>query len=288
MTARIAEHFADARCADARIHLDEVRSAGKQERRLRFAGDRSRQQRLAGSRRSDEQHALRNASTDRREPLGLAEEVDNLLHFCLGLVDPGDVVERHRRRLRIGFARLALQRRNASRRHAIQGEAEQADEADAEHQRAVAVRALFARGPHIEPHVAARELRHERRIARHVVGRRRRPKRLTAPQLEVERVAVDDHFGQRTAVEMLQQVGKRHLRYLRAAPRTQQGDSRNQNEHGDGRTNDGAAGPLATKHVTLQCFATGPPKADTTYQVVVSSSGCVRNLRGGRGNVFTS
>ena len=60
---------------------------------LGFARDRPRQQRLAGAGRSDEQHALRNASADRREARRLAQEIDDLLHFLLGLVDAGDVGE---------------------------------------------------------------------------------------------------------------------------------------------------------------------------------------------------
>ena len=61
------EQPADARRADAGVHLDEVRAAGEQERHARLAGDRARQQRLAGSRRADEQHALRDPAADGRE-----------------------------------------------------------------------------------------------------------------------------------------------------------------------------------------------------------------------------
>ena len=89
-----AEQPADARRADAGVHLDEVGAAGEQERHARFAGDRAREQRLAGARRPDEQHALRNPAADRREPLRLAQEVDDFLDLVLRLVHAGDVLER--------------------------------------------------------------------------------------------------------------------------------------------------------------------------------------------------
>src|SRR5438045_3726205 len=49
----VAEHLPDARGADARVHLDEIRTAREEKRHLRFAGDRAREQRLARSRRAD-------------------------------------------------------------------------------------------------------------------------------------------------------------------------------------------------------------------------------------------
>ena len=100
MAARVLEQLADARGADAGVHLDEVRAAGEQERHPRLAGNRARQQRLAGARRADEQHALRNAAADGLEPAGLAQEVDDLLHFFLGFVDAGHVGEGDGGRLR--------------------------------------------------------------------------------------------------------------------------------------------------------------------------------------------
>ena len=132
MTPRVLEQLADARRADARVHLDEVRAAREQKRHLGLAGNRPREQRLAGARRPDEQHALRNAAADRGEAAGLAEEVDDLLHFLLRLVDAGDVRERDRGGFLVGLARLAFERRNAARRDAIEREAEHAEEADAE------------------------------------------------------------------------------------------------------------------------------------------------------------
>ena len=65
MAPGVFEQPADARGADAGVHLDEVRPARKEKRHVRFAGDRSRQQRLAGAGRSDEQHAFRDAAANR-------------------------------------------------------------------------------------------------------------------------------------------------------------------------------------------------------------------------------
>ena len=97
MAPRVLEQLADARGADAGVHLDEVGAAREQERHARLAGDRARQQRLAGAGRPDQQHAFRDAAADRREPLRLAQEVDDLPHFVLRLVHAGDVGEGHDR-----------------------------------------------------------------------------------------------------------------------------------------------------------------------------------------------
>ena len=94
MTPRVLEQLADARRADAGVHLDEIGAAREQERHLRLARDRPREQRLAGARRSDEQHAFRDASADGGEAARLAQEVDDLLHFFFRFVHAGDVGER--------------------------------------------------------------------------------------------------------------------------------------------------------------------------------------------------
>ena len=89
------EHVADAAGADADEHLDEVRTRDGEEGNIGFAGHRARDQRLAGAGRTDQQHAARNPSA---EPLifsGVAQEFDDLLQVLLGLIDAGDVLERH-------------------------------------------------------------------------------------------------------------------------------------------------------------------------------------------------
>ena len=179
MAARVLEQLADARGADAGVHLDEVRAAREQERHLGFAGNRSRQQRLAGARRADQQHALRNAAADRREPAGLAQEVDDLLHLFLRLVDAGDVGEGHGRRLR------SRPRASCSRapgcgptvtRYIMNPSAPM--KPSAEQQRDVAVRRLLRQRLHVDAHVLLRQVGDERRVGGHVAGRRRRAERL--------------------------------------------------------------------------------------------------------------
>ena len=88
-------------------HLDEGGRALRVEARARLVGDRLREQRLAGAGRPVEEEALRDARAEPREPLRVAEEVDDLLELGLRVLDAGDVRERHRRlRVRLGHLRL--------------------------------------------------------------------------------------------------------------------------------------------------------------------------------------
>ena len=90
----LLEHVAHAAGADADEHLHEVRAADREERHVRFAGDGAGEQRLAGAGRADHQHAFRNAAAELLEFLRVAQELDELLHFVLGFLDAGDVLER--------------------------------------------------------------------------------------------------------------------------------------------------------------------------------------------------
>ena len=91
----LLEHVAHAACADADEHFDEVGTGDREERHIRFARDGAREQRLAGARRADQQHALGDAAAEALEFLRVVQEVDDLLQIVLGLVDAGDVLERH-------------------------------------------------------------------------------------------------------------------------------------------------------------------------------------------------
>src|SRR3954447_2196952 len=79
------EEVADAACADADEHLDEVRTRDREERHAGFTRDRAGEQGLAGSGRSDQKHAFGDASAQLLELLRLAQELDNLLQLFLGL-----------------------------------------------------------------------------------------------------------------------------------------------------------------------------------------------------------
>ena len=89
----LLEEVADAGCADADEHLDEVRTGDGEEGDVGFAGDCAGEEGLAGARRSDEQDALGDAAAEALELLRFAEELDDLLELFLGFVDAGDVLE---------------------------------------------------------------------------------------------------------------------------------------------------------------------------------------------------
>ena len=89
----LLEHVAHPRRAHADEHLHEVRAGDGEERHLRFAGDGARQQRLAGAGRADHQRAARDAPAQALELARVAQELDQLLHVFLGLVDAGDIRE---------------------------------------------------------------------------------------------------------------------------------------------------------------------------------------------------
>ena len=89
----LLEEVADAGCADADEHLNEVRTGDGEEGNVGFAGDCAGEEGLAGARRSDEQDALGDAAAEALELLRFAEELDDLLELFLGFVDAGDVLE---------------------------------------------------------------------------------------------------------------------------------------------------------------------------------------------------
>src|SRR5207248_9996831 len=116
MAARFLEQLADTRRTDARIHLDEVGSAGGDELHTCFAGYRSCEQRLARSRRTDVEDAAGNAAADFGEALRLLQEVDDFTDLILRLVYAGDIRERYLHELRIDRARLLECRHAAGHR----------------------------------------------------------------------------------------------------------------------------------------------------------------------------
>jgi hypothetical protein len=61
----------------------------------------AREQGLSGARSSGEQDPLRSTRTQAAILLRVLQEVDDFIDFCLHLVDPGDIVERHSDRLGI-------------------------------------------------------------------------------------------------------------------------------------------------------------------------------------------
>ena len=79
--ARILEELADAGGAEAREHLDERRGALRVEARARLVSDGLGEQGLAGARGAVEENPFRHARAEGREPLRIAQEVNDLLHL---------------------------------------------------------------------------------------------------------------------------------------------------------------------------------------------------------------
>ena len=94
--AGLLEQVADAAGADADEHLHEVRTGDREEPDAGLTGDGPGEQRLAGAGRADEQHALGHPGADLAEPLGHAQEVDDLGDLLLDALVAGDVGERGR------------------------------------------------------------------------------------------------------------------------------------------------------------------------------------------------
>ena len=83
----LLEQIADPRGADADEHLDELRSAQREERHVRLAGDGAREQRLARAGRTDQQHALGNPAAQVGVFLRVLQELDDLLQLVLRFFD---------------------------------------------------------------------------------------------------------------------------------------------------------------------------------------------------------
>ena len=161
VAARFLEQLADARCADAGVHLDEVGTARRDERHARFSRHRARQQRLAGARRPDEQDAARNPAANGGEPRRVLQEVDDFLNLVLGLVHARDVLERDGHGLGIDRARL-LERRHTTGDHAEQRQPGEAEEDQAQRQRAEAADARWLHAVDVNADAAIGERRRRR------------------------------------------------------------------------------------------------------------------------------
>ena len=138
--AGLLEQVADAAGADADEHLHEVGTGDRQEADAGLTGDGAGEQGLAGAGRADEQHALGDAGADLAEPLGHAQEVDDLGDLLLDAFVAGDVGERGRRLVgRVGLGLALADRHHVA--HLAGGTALHPDEeADDQEHRAAAGR----------------------------------------------------------------------------------------------------------------------------------------------------
>ena len=121
----LLEEVAHAACAHAHEHLNEIRTGDGEEGNIGLAGYGARQQRLAGARRPHQQHALGDAATQFLKLLRLAQVLDDLFQFFLGLIHAGHIFERYLLLLHGEQARAALakgKRLVAARLHLAQHE----------------------------------------------------------------------------------------------------------------------------------------------------------------------
>src|SRR5216117_2781067 len=79
----LLEHVANTRRADAHEHFNKVRAANRKEWDIGFPRNGARQECLASAGRSDQENALGNPAAELLEFLGIAQELDKLLHFVL-------------------------------------------------------------------------------------------------------------------------------------------------------------------------------------------------------------
>ena len=92
--AGLLEHIAHAAGADTDKHLNKVRPANAEERRVGFARDGFSQKCFAGARRADHQNAFWNATAQPLKLLGIFQELNQLGNFFNGFVDAGDIFKR--------------------------------------------------------------------------------------------------------------------------------------------------------------------------------------------------
>ena len=87
----LVEEVAHTGCADADVHLDEVRAGDGVERHTGLTGAGAGQQGLAGTRRADEQHAVRDTCAQRVKLVGALEELHDLFQLFLLFVFTGHI-----------------------------------------------------------------------------------------------------------------------------------------------------------------------------------------------------
>src|ERR1019366_10406754 len=93
VASRLPEELANPAGADADEHFGEIAAMNAKEAGVGLAGDGLGQHRLAGSRRPDQQNSLRQASSQPLVLLGVANEIHDLLHLGLSLIDAGHVAK---------------------------------------------------------------------------------------------------------------------------------------------------------------------------------------------------
>src|ERR1022692_220755 len=93
VASRLPEKLAHPPGADTDEHFGEIAPMNTKETGVGLAGDSLGEHRLPGSWRPDQQYSLRQASSQPFILLGVANEIHDLLHLGLGLIDAGHVAK---------------------------------------------------------------------------------------------------------------------------------------------------------------------------------------------------
>ena len=229
LLAGVTEQPADARGADAGIHLYEIRTARRDERHAGFACHRSGKQRLAGAGRADQQDAPWDASANRGKASGVLEEVDDLLHLVLRFVYARDVGERHGDRLRINRPRL-LERGYPARHHPIERQPGKTKEQETGRERAVASGVRRVGAADVKSNPTIRQVGHKRRVRRDVSRRSRCLKQRPVHAFEAHLVGGHGHTADASGLDVTKKFGKRHWSWLGRSLRPQREKRRNRQD----------------------------------------------------------
>ena len=89
----LLEHIPNSARAYTDKHLNEIRARNREERHVSLARNRTSKKRLSRPGRPNHQNSLRDMPAKLLEPLGILQELDNLLNLLLGLLDTGHVLE---------------------------------------------------------------------------------------------------------------------------------------------------------------------------------------------------
>ena len=216
----LLEHVAHPARADADKHLDEIRARDRKERHVRFAGDGARQQGLAGAGRTDQQHALGNFAAEPLKLLRVLQVLDDLFELLLGFVDPGyvlkgDAPDLFGQKPRPAFAKAhrpaaaALHLAHEEDPHPDQQQHREPRDQHPEQRRHVVV----DRGGG-NPHPLVDQPGDQGRVVWRISG-----KGTAVGEMTADRVALNRHIGNLTAINVVDKIGKGQGRLRPAAGR---------------------------------------------------------------------
>ena len=89
----LLKHVADAGCANAHEHFDEIGARNREKGHFGLARNGARQEGLAGARRAHHQHTFRDLAAKFLELAGIFQEIDDFDDFLLCFLNPRHVGE---------------------------------------------------------------------------------------------------------------------------------------------------------------------------------------------------